>query len=104
MEDTLQDEWYRYIFSVEEVNKLVMQGIPFREAYKIIAGKIAEGTFQSDQTIHHTHAGSIGNLCNDMIIQKMEKVISSSLLKRKMQPLKNYGNPGNEETNDHSQN
>ena len=87
VENTLQDELYRYIFSVEEVNKLVMQGIPFREAYRIIAGKIADGTYQSEQTIHHTHEGSIGNLCNDRIFLKMEKVFTLFRFEKKDEAL-----------------
>ncbi len=63
VENTLQDERYRYIFSVEEVNRLVMKGIPFRDAYRIISGRIADGSYTSDGQVRHTHEGSIGNLC-----------------------------------------
>jgi argininosuccinate lyase len=83
VENTLKDERYRYVFSVEEVNKLVMQGVPFREAYKRIAALIAEGTFSSEKKINHTHAGSIGNLCNDKIALRMEKLIGLFPFERK---------------------
>jgi argininosuccinate lyase len=74
--DTILDkEMYAYLFSVEEVNKQVLAGVPFREAYKKIGQAIAEGKFNPDKTINHTHQGSIGNLCNDKIEQKFEMII-----------------------------
>jgi len=69
----LDDEKYKYLFSVEEVNKLVLKGIPFRDAYKQIGKLIADGKFKPEKKVHHTHAGSIGNLCNDKIKNKMKK-------------------------------
>ncbi len=63
-ENILQDEKYRYLFSVEEVNKLVLSGVPFRDAYKKIGSAIENGTFTYSTQIHHTHEGSIGNLCH----------------------------------------
>ena len=69
----LDDEHYRYLFSVEEVNKLVLKGIPFRDAYKQIAKEIANGKFKPEKKVHHTHIGSIGNLSNDKIKNKMKK-------------------------------
>ncbi len=83
VENTLQDERYKYIFSVEEVNRLVMQGTPFREAYKEIAAQIADGSYRSDHSVMHTHEGSIGNLCNDRIALKIEKVIEQFHFERK---------------------
>jgi argininosuccinate lyase len=74
-ENVLQDERYRYIFSVEEVNKLVLQGTPFREAYKQVAGQIREGSYRPGHTIRHTHEGSMGNLCNDKISRKMKDIM-----------------------------
>jgi argininosuccinate lyase len=76
--DILKDEKYKYIFSVEAVNKLVNSGIPFREAYKIIGEQIERGEFTYDytKTLNYTHEGSIGNLCNLEIRQEMEKVLS----------------------------
>jgi argininosuccinate lyase len=75
--DILKDEKYRYIFSVEEVNRLVNRGIPFREAYRIVGNDIENGTFRFDasQPLHHVHEGSIGNLCNEEIGKEMEKVL-----------------------------
>jgi len=63
------------VFSVEDVNKLVQQGVPFRDAYKIVGGQINAGTYEPSRDIHHTHAGSIGNLCIEQISDKMESVI-----------------------------
>ena len=63
----LNDDKYNYIFSVEEVNQLVLKGIPFREAYRRVAEKIEAGQYNPDKEIHHVHEGSIGNLCLDKI-------------------------------------
>ena len=71
----LHDERYKYLFSVEEVNKLVLQGTPFRDAYKIVGKSIHEGKFSSEKIVAHTHEGSIGNLCNDKIRAKMEETL-----------------------------
>jgi argininosuccinate lyase len=73
-ENILKDQRYRYIFSVEEVNKLVLGGMPFRDAYKTVAKQISEGNFNASQTVIHTHEGSIGNLCNDKISLKFENI------------------------------
>ncbi len=70
----LEDEKYKYIFSVEELNKKVLNGIPFRDAYKQIGEEIAKNKFQPGKIVHHTHEGSIGNLCNDEIKMKFEKI------------------------------
>lgn len=76
-ENILEDLKYDFLFSVEEVNKLVLQGIPFREAYKMIGEQIELGTFKPEKEIKHTHEGSIGNLCIDKITEyKNEKVKS----------------------------
>ncbi len=63
----LHDKKYLLIFSVEEVNKLVLEGMPFRDAYKKVGMEIENGQFSPPTTISHTHEGSIGNLCNDRI-------------------------------------
>jgi len=68
----LNDERYKYLFSVDELNKLVLQGTPFRDAYKIVGKDIAEGKFNPDKNVAHTHEGSIGNLCNDKIQNKFK--------------------------------
>lgn len=75
--DVLQNEMYKYAFSVEEVNKLVLQGIPFRDAYKQIGKMIEDGAFDPEINVAHTHEGSIGNLCNQQVQQKMEGLIDS---------------------------
>jgi argininosuccinate lyase len=75
--DIVKDEKYKYIFSVEEVNKLVLQGIPFRDAYKQIGLDIEAGKFTYDTHIHHTHEGSIGNLGTEQVKQQMNEVINS---------------------------
>lgn len=73
----MQDEKYLYAFSVEEVNKLVLQGVPFRDAYKQIGMLIEENKFETNATqVNHTHEGSIGNLCNDAIQSMMEKAMA----------------------------
>jgi argininosuccinate lyase len=73
----LDDEKYRYLFSVEAVNELVNKGVPFREAYQQVGNQIETNNFIFDykKQLHHTHEGSIGNLCNDEIVAEMEKVL-----------------------------
>lgn len=75
--DILSNEMYKYAFSVEEVNKLVLQGVPFRDAYKQVGAEIEEGTFKPELNVAHTHEGTIGNLCNTQIKQKMELLVDS---------------------------
>ena len=72
--DILQDEKYKFLFSVEEVNKMVVAGTPFRDAYKKIGRDIETGTFEYFIDVNHTHEGSIGNLQNDKISRMMEAV------------------------------
>ena len=74
--DILDDEKYKYLFSVEEMNKLVLQGVPLRDAYKKIAADIESGNFAYNTNVNHTHEGSIGNLQNPAIRQIMDNVIS----------------------------
>ena len=71
----LDDDKYRYLYSVEEVNRLVLAGTPFRDAYREVGSAIEKGNFNPDKYIHHTHEGSIGNLCLDRIEEKMKKVV-----------------------------
>ena len=73
--DVLQDSKYTYLFSVEKVNELVNQGIPFRDAYTQVGNMIEDGSFSFDfsKGLHHTHEGSIGNLCNEAIEAEMAK-------------------------------
>jgi argininosuccinate lyase len=72
----LDDDKYKYLFSVEEVNKEVMKGVPFREAYMKIKSKIEQNKYTASKTVIHTHEGSIGNLCNHKIREKMKKVLT----------------------------
>ena len=71
----LDNPIYDPMFSVEEVNKLASAGMPFRDAYKKVGLEIEAGTFNADRNIHHTHEGSIGNLCNDKIQSIMEDTL-----------------------------
>jgi argininosuccinate lyase len=66
-DDILKDEKYSYLFSVDAVNEQVLNGVPFREAYRKVGQSIEEGTFSAPEQIRHTHEGSIGNLCNEEI-------------------------------------
>jgi argininosuccinate lyase len=75
--DILADEKYQYLFSVEEVNKLVKAGMPFRDAYKKVGIDIEAGKFLYDTSVNHTHEGSIGNLCTAQIKKQMEGTVSS---------------------------
>ena len=68
---------YDPMFSVEEVNKLASSGMPFRDSYKKVGLEIEAGTFVADKNIHHTHEGSIGNLCNDKIQLLMDENIKA---------------------------
>ena len=72
----LDDPRYDPMFSVEEVNRLAAEGMPFRDAYKKVGLDIEAGKFVPNKAIHHTHEGSIGNLCNDRITELMQQVIS----------------------------
>jgi argininosuccinate lyase len=83
VDNLLDDERYRYIFSVDEVNRLVMNGIPFREAYATIAGQIREGKYNPGQGLQHTHEGSIGNLSNDKIVLKMKEILGQFNFQKK---------------------
>ena len=75
--DILKDKKYQYLFSVEAVNNLVLQGMPFRDAYKKVGLDIENGNFSYDHSLHHTHEGSIGNLQNEAIALQMRDVVQS---------------------------
>jgi argininosuccinate lyase len=75
-ENILEDEKYKFLFSVEEVNKLVLQGVPFRDAYKQIGTAIESNQYYPSTTVVHTHLGSIGNLCTQEIARTMEDVLA----------------------------
>ena len=74
-EEAVNDSRYDYMFTVEDVNRLTLAGVPFREAYKTIGSQVQQGTYKPNKQIHHTHEGSMGNLCNDQIAGKMKKVL-----------------------------
>ena len=74
-EHILDDDKYLLIFSVEEVNRLAREGMPFRDAYKKVGLDIEAGNFSHSKEVHHTHEGSIGNLCNDEVSALMQKVV-----------------------------
>ena len=73
--DILEDSKYDYLFTVEEVNELVQNGTPFRDAYKIVGAKVNEGKFKPNKKVKHTHIGSVGNLCLEEIHSKMKSAL-----------------------------
>ena len=74
-QNILDDERYNYLFTVEDVNRLTLSGVPFREAYKQVGMAVQRGEYTPTRSVEHTHEGSIGNLCNDKIAEKMDKVL-----------------------------
>ncbi|RIJ41753.1 argininosuccinate lyase [Pontibacter oryzae] len=76
-ENILADDKYKYLFSVDAVNELVLQGIPFRDAYKEVGEQIEAGTFAPPAEAMHTHEGSLGNLCNQQIAKQMQQVVAA---------------------------
>ena len=74
-ENIVQGEQYNYLFTVEDVNRLTLAGVPFREAYKEVGMAVQRGEYTPTREVNHTHIGSIGNLCNDKIAEKMNKVV-----------------------------
>lgn len=73
VDNVMDDPKYRFAFSVEEVNRLAQSGVPFRDAYKQVGMAIERGEFEFHGELHHTHEGSIGNLCTKRIAAKMQK-------------------------------
>ncbi len=73
--DIINDTRYDYLFTVEEVNRLVLSGMPFREAYRKVGGEVQDGTYRPNREVHHTHQGSIGNLCNEEITRKFHTLL-----------------------------
>jgi len=86
-ENILEEEKYALLFSVEKVNELVLQGVPFRDAYKQIGLEIEAGNFTPDKQVNHTHEGSIGNLCNDKIKELKENIIQDFVFERVNQAI-----------------
>lgn len=74
-DEVINDDKYTYIFSVEEVNRLVLEGMPFRDAYKKVGMDIENGKFTHDRKVNHTHEGSIGNLCNEQIELLRQQIV-----------------------------
>jgi argininosuccinate lyase len=75
-QDILQDDKYRYLFTVEAMNELVNKGMSYRDAYREIGNQVEQGNFRYDfRQLHHTHEGSIGELCLPAIAAEMEKVL-----------------------------
>ncbi len=75
-DNILEDSRYDYIFTVEDVNRLVLEGMPFRDAYKKIGMEVQNGTYKPHRGVSHTHLGSIGNLANDHIKAKMDSIMN----------------------------
>lgn len=75
--DILDDPRYDYLFTVEEVNRLVLDGMPFREAYKKVGQEVQQGTYSPVKEIHHTHLGSISNPANDRISAKFHNILKN---------------------------
>ncbi len=88
-ENILADEKYTYLFSVEEVNRLVLRGVPFRDAYKLVGESIENQTFTTDKKVNHTHEGSIGNLCNADIKAKMEWILRGFEFEKTVRSIEN---------------
>ena len=86
--DLLEDPRYQYLFSVEEVNKLVLGGMPFRDAYKKVGLDIEAGNFTYSTQMKHTHEGSLGNLCTTQIAATMQKVVASMEIVKVEQQIK----------------
>ena len=89
--DILDDPHYDLIFSVEEVNRLAANGIPFRDAYRKVGLDIEAGKFTPCKEIHHTHEGSIGNLCNREIKQMMDKIVAEFDFQKIDKAIKAFG-------------
>jgi len=72
----VDDSRYDYLFTVEEVNRLVLDGMPFSEAYKKVGLEVQNGSYSPSRNVRHSHSGSIGNLCNDRIAEKFRSIAS----------------------------
>ena len=88
-EAILDDERYKYLFSVEETNRLVLSGMPFREAYKQIGAEIENASFNPEKMVNHTHEGSIGNLCNEEITECMDELLEQFPFKKVHEAIEN---------------
>lgn len=88
-EAILEDERYKYLFSVEETNRLVLNGVPFREAYKQIGAEIENASFNPTKSVNHTHEGSIGNLCNEEITECMDELLEQFPFRKVQEAIEN---------------
>jgi argininosuccinate lyase len=87
--DILEEKKYSLLYSVEEVNRLVSEGMPFRDAYQKVAADIKSGKFEKPEKLRYTHEGSIGNLCNDKIKAAMEIVVEEFEFNKVEEAIKN---------------
>jgi argininosuccinate lyase len=95
--DVMANPLYMPAFSVEEVNRRVENGVAFRDAYRQVADEITNGTFRHEATVeetlsHYTHEGSIGNLCNDKIKEKMDALVQGMALGKVHEAIDNLLN------------
>jgi len=74
-EHIIDDKKYDYLFTVEDVNRLTLSGVPFREAYRTIGMQVQRGEYKPTRSVNHTHQGSIGNLCTAEIARKMKSIL-----------------------------
>ena len=88
-DNILEDEKYKLLFTVESVNELVNQGMPFRDAYIKIGKEVEAGNYQKPTSLQHTHEGSIGNLCNEAIEKMMQQTIAQFPFKKIKDTLEN---------------
>ncbi|MDR0415347.1 MAG: argininosuccinate lyase [Prevotellaceae bacterium] len=82
-ENILDDERYSYLFTVEDVNRMALSGVPFREAYRKVGEQVQQGSYRPTKTVSHTHEGSIGNLCNRQIAAKMERALGGIVAEKR---------------------
>ena len=94
-ENILADSKYKFLFSVEEVNKLVLSGVPFRDAYRQVGSDIADGKYDPGAKVNHVHEGSIGNLCLSEISQKMDQAVANFNFSRYHSAVKKLLEPQN---------
>ena len=87
-ESILDDDKYKFLFSVEEVNKLVLLGMPFRDAYKKVGLDIEQGKYRPETKVHHTHEGSIGNLCHDEVKRMMGEILKKFEFEQSQRAIK----------------
>jgi len=87
----INDERYDYLFTVELVNQLVLDGMPFRDAYKEVGRQVESGAYKPDRNINHTHLGSVGNLANDQVAAKINREISKFPFEKVRQCFKSLG-------------